>query len=78
MVVKTFPERFAHYRYLVGNNIRFYETLVRKLESMSPASQLQYIKNLIVHLRKQDAKKIGKELRIDIDVIIELLEKTIK
>lgn len=45
---------------------------------MSPASQLQYIKNLITHLRKQDAKKIGKELRIDIEVIIELLEKTIQ
>lgn len=77
-VIGSFPERFINYRYLVGNNILFYEALIRELSNKSADNQRIHVQNLIVRLKNKDTQKLGKELQIDLEVIIQLLEKILK
>lgn len=77
MVVSAFPDRFTNYKYLVWNNLEFYQTLIRKIQGKTGEQQVAYVLQTIQTLEQSDRDRMWKQLEIDARVIIEFLYEII-
>lgn len=78
IVVDAFPEKFAAYSHLFGNNVKFYEWLIKIIEKKTPQQQRKYIELLIPKLEKLDEKEMFSDYGMDIDGMVVYLKKLLK
>jgi len=75
LVMKAFPEALWEWKYIIGQNITFFQWLLQQLRGKTQEQQRAYLLSTLEGLRKMDKNEIGETFNIDIEVIIELLEK---
>lgn len=73
----VFPDAFGEWRYIIWQNVQFFQGILQQLRWKTPEQQVNFVRSTIEGLQQQDSEEIGNMFNIDIEVIIELLEKII-
>jgi hypothetical protein len=75
--VDIYAEKFVYIEYMMGENIRFYELLLKQLQWLSATQQETYIKNLIQRMKSRDRGQLETKLNIYVDGVIKFLEQEV-
>lgn len=54
MIISTFPDKFKNYQYVVGNNLQFYEMLIKRIQNRTGIEQVRFVESLIRTLETLD------------------------
>ncbi len=77
IVVSAFPDRFKNYKYLVWNNLQFYQILIWKIQNKSWPDQVAFVRKTIQDLEWANRELMWQELEIDVRVILDFLKEIV-
>jgi hypothetical protein len=54
IVIDIFKEKFVYAEYMMGENIKFYELILKQLQGKTAAEQEVFLKNLITRMKARN------------------------
>jgi hypothetical protein len=74
LMVKAFEGKFAYAEYMMGENIKFYQMVLEKLQGKSASEQEIFVRNLIEKVKTWDKKTIESGMHIYVPGVLKFFD----
>lgn len=74
ILIDIFKEKFIYAEYMMGENIKFYELVLKQLQGKSPQQQEEFLKTLMARMKARDKRVLETTLNIYLDGVLKFFD----